>query len=129
MFRSASVRESEVAERTFTAHMDHWVRTANQWFDGTVASVDERLGKLDRVIRFARDVAARRGSTGAGFLCGNALPILSIRGANWRRYATVCSMGSPTGRLAPRPLLAGEPPTDSAGPWAARSVVACSIRS
>ena len=76
MFRSASTRQSELAERRFHAHMDHWKWTADQWFDGTVASVDERIAKLDNVILFARDVASRLGSTGAGFLCGNALPNL-----------------------------------------------------
>ena len=76
MFRSAKLRESDLAEHRFAAHMDHWKWTADKWFDGTVASVDERIAKMDNVIRFARDVTSRLGSTGAGFLCGNALPNL-----------------------------------------------------
>lgn len=76
MFRSATTRQAELAEHRYDAYMDHWTRTADQWFDGTVESIENRLASTDRVIAFARDVVARLGSTSAGFLCVNALPNL-----------------------------------------------------
>jgi hypothetical protein len=76
MFRSASARQSDLAERRLAAQLDHFDRTAATWFNGTAASVDERLAHLDHILVHARDTAARLGSTSAGRRCVVALPVL-----------------------------------------------------
>jgi len=76
MFRSASTRQSDLAMHRFAVQLDHWQRSAPTWFDGTIASVDERIAKLDHLILHARDTASRLGSTEAGRYCGVALPQL-----------------------------------------------------
>ena len=76
MFRSASARQSDIAMHRLAAHRESWKRTAATWFDGTVASVDERLVKLDHILGFATDTAARLGSTEAGRLAVSSIPNL-----------------------------------------------------
>jgi len=76
MFRSASTRQSDLAMHRFAVQLDHWQRSAPTWFDGTIASADERIAKLDHLILHARDTASRLGSTEAGRYCGVALPTL-----------------------------------------------------
>lgn len=136
MFRSAMTRESDLAHRRFTAAMDHWQWTADRWFDGTVASVDERLAKLDKTLLFARDVAARLGGTGAGFLCSNALPNLEQSHRELKALRTDLLNGfsdrqagsSPAGRrtanVAPAPIRLGNASLDRAVELGSRDFLA-----
>lgn len=74
MFRSASARESALAMHRLDVRQEDWRRTAGSWFDGTPDSIDNRIAKCDGVLAFARDTAARLGSTEAGRHAVSSIP-------------------------------------------------------
>lgn len=76
MFRSASARQSDLAMRRLAAHQDYWKTSASNWFDGTPDSVDSRIAKLDNILAFTTDTAARLGATEAGRACVACVPVL-----------------------------------------------------
>lgn len=74
MFRSANQIEVDAATKKLDKIRDQWMRTALTWYDGTPASVDARIAKIDEVIAFAGHTAQLQGK--AGSFCLAALPNL-----------------------------------------------------
>lgn len=54
MFRTATA-----PPRTFTASMTAWRDSADNWFDGTIATVDERLRRCAKLLNVANTMAGR----------------------------------------------------------------------
>lgn len=75
MFRSAHQIEVEAAAKKLAGFRDHWKLTADKWYDGTPASVDQRIAKLDQVIAFAGR-QAQSADNEVGNFCLAALPNL-----------------------------------------------------
>jgi len=75
MFRDAHTRQSELADHRLDMFTEHWQRTADTWFDGSVESVDRRLGQMDRIIAFAGDAIGRLGNH---IRCAAQLPEFQI---------------------------------------------------
>lgn len=72
MFRSARTIEAEAVDRKLTKLREEWQRTAASWFDGSPASVDRRIAKLDAVIAFAG--RAQHADGPAGGYAATSLP-------------------------------------------------------
>lgn len=72
MFRSARTIEAEVVDKKLTKLREEWQRTASTWFDGSPASVDRRIAKLDAVIAFA--ARAQHADGPAGGYAATSLP-------------------------------------------------------
>lgn len=75
MFRDAHTRQVMLADHRLDAFGEDWRRTADNWFDGSVESVDRRLAKLDRIIAFAGDATGRLGNH---IRCAATLPELRV---------------------------------------------------
>lgn len=71
----ASARTSRLASKRLADYRRDWIQDRH-WFDGSPDSVDRRIAKIDKVIRFARATVAAQERTKAGFECHAALPQL-----------------------------------------------------
>lgn len=75
-FRSAALIEAENAQRKLDRLRDRWVSTRDSWYDGTVNSVDRRIGHVDEVISFAKNIGSRLYASKVGGHCLAMLPEL-----------------------------------------------------
>lgn len=73
MFVDAAARGEKLADHRLDSFTEHWQRSASNWFNGTVESVDKRIAHIDRVIIFAAEAAGRLGNH---IRCAAALPAM-----------------------------------------------------